>query len=141
MTARRIVLDANILIRAVLGRRARELFEEYGAEIVFFVPEFAFEEAARHLPTIAARRGHDSQLLLEALDSLRVVVEVLEEDAIVPFRNAALARVGSRDPMDWPVVAAALSLDCPVWTEDRDFFGAGVATWTSAQVEIYLRGD
>jgi hypothetical protein len=27
----------------------------------------------------------------------------------------------------------------PFWTEDRDFFGTGVATWTSDRVEIYLR--
>jgi predicted nucleic acid-binding protein len=43
--------------------------------------------------------------------------------------------------MDWPVVAASLALSCPVWTEDHDFFGAGVATWTSANVEIYLCGE
>ena len=55
MTSRRIVLDANILIRAVLGKRVRELVEQYGAEVVFLAPEVAFEEAGRHLPTIAAK--------------------------------------------------------------------------------------
>ena len=44
-----------------------------------------------------------------------------------------------RDPDDWPILAAALALDCPIWTEDRDFFGVGVATWTSDLVEIYMR--
>lgn len=43
--------------------------------------------------------------------------------------------------MDWPVVAAALALNCPIWTEDQDFFGVGVPTWTSARVDVYLRGD
>jgi predicted nucleic acid-binding protein len=43
------------------------------------------------------------------------------------------------DIADWPVVATALLLQCPVWTEDRDFFGSGVATWTTATVEVYLR--
>jgi hypothetical protein len=28
--------------------------------------------------------------------------------------------------------------NCPVWTEDADFFGASVATWTSDRVEMYL---
>jgi len=27
-----------------------------------------------------------------------------------------------------------------VWTEDADFFGTGVATWTSDRVELYLAG-
>lgn len=44
-------------------------------------------------------------------------------------------------PADWPAVAGALQFDCPVWTEDEDFFGSGVATWTTATVEIFLRGE
>ncbi|MDA8246883.1 PIN domain-containing protein, partial [Acidithiobacillus sp.] len=43
-----------------------------------------------------------------------------------------------RDERDWPAVAASLLLDCPIWTEDRDFFGAGVATWTTETISIYL---
>jgi predicted nucleic acid-binding protein len=39
---------------------------------------------------------------------------------------------------DWPVVALALLLECPIWTEDADFFGTGVATWTSNRVHLYF---
>ena len=45
----------------------------------------------------------------------------------------------ARDPEDWPTLAAALLLECPIWTEDQDFFGSGVATWTTATVERFLR--
>jgi NAD(P)-dependent dehydrogenase (short-subunit alcohol dehydrogenase family) len=31
-----------------------------------------------------------------------------------------------------------MTIGCLVWTEDADFFGTGVATWTSDRVEIYL---
>lgn len=141
MTSRRIILDANILVRAVLGKRVRELIEEYGSEVSFFVPELAFEEAERHLPAIAGKRGRDPQALLQSLESLRPIVETVGDEVTLPLRNAALARIGSRDPMDWPVVATSLALGCPIWTEDQDFFGAGVATWTSANVEIYLQGN
>jgi predicted nucleic acid-binding protein len=48
--------------------------------------------------------------------------------------------VGS-DPDDWPVLASALALRCPIWTEDTDFFGCGVATWTSNRVRVFLRRD
>jgi predicted nucleic acid-binding protein len=51
---------------------------------------------------------------------------------------SALARIGGRDPDDWPVLACALLTGSPIWTEDRDFFGAGVATWTTALVELYF---
>lgn len=141
MTTRRIVLDANILIRAVLGVRVRELIEQYGEGTSFFAPDLAFAEAARHLPTIAGKRGADPAPLLDSLRRLHVVVEAVPVDVIAPLEPAAMARIGTRDPMDWPIVAAALTLDCPIWTEDKDFFGAGVATWTSDIVEIYLRGN
>ena len=45
----------------------------------------------------------------------------------------------SRDEEDWPVLAAALALSCAVWTEDTDFFGSGIAVWTSDRIEIFLK--
>jgi predicted nucleic acid-binding protein len=54
------------------------------------------------------------------------------------MKPTALARVSPRDPDDWPVLACALLLNCPIWTDDRDFFGTGVATWTTALVELYF---
>ena len=50
----------------------------------------------------------------------------------------ARQRIARRDEDDWPVLACALALDCPIWTEDTDFFGCGVATWTTDRVELYL---
>lgn len=140
MTARRVVLDANILIRAVLGVRVRELLVRYGRGIEFFTPELGFVEAARHLPTVAAKRGVSAQPLVESLGLLRGVVEQVPAGVTAPLQDVAMERIGSRDPMDWPIVAAALALECPIWTEDKDFFGSGVATWTTDRIEIYLRG-
>ena len=140
MTARRVVLDANILIRAVLGVRVRDLLVRYARDVEFFTPELAFDEAERHLPTIAAKRRISAQPLLESLGLLRGVVEAIPAEVTAPLRDAAMERIGLRDPMDWPIVAAALALECPIWTEDKDFFGSGIATWTSDRIEIYLRG-
>jgi predicted nucleic acid-binding protein len=57
---------------------------------------------------------------------------------IVRMRNLLSQRIAVRDINDWPIVAVALMLDCPIWTEDQDFFGTGVATWTSDRVHLYL---
>ena len=47
--AEMIVLDANILIRAVLGRRVRQLVETYAAQGVrFFAPDIAFDDAHKY---------------------------------------------------------------------------------------------
>jgi len=41
-----IVLDANILIRAILGRRVRELLDRYADQgLRFFAADAAFDEA------------------------------------------------------------------------------------------------
>ncbi|WP_237574045.1 MULTISPECIES: PIN domain-containing protein [Burkholderiaceae] len=31
-----------------------------------------------------------------------------------------------------------MTIGCPVWTEDADFFGTGVATWTTDRIQFYL---
>jgi predicted nucleic acid-binding protein len=46
-----------------------------------------------------------------------------------------------RDPDDWLVVAAALCLKHPIWTEDKDFFGSGIPTWTTDRVHLFLNDD
>jgi predicted nucleic acid-binding protein len=58
-----LVLDANILIRAVLGRRVRELLERYAVRGVrFLAPEAAFEEASKYLPMLLEKRGIPGQV-------------------------------------------------------------------------------
>ena len=140
-TTRPIILDANILIRLVVGERVRALLAAHAARIDFLAPDTAFEEASRHLPPILRARGDDGTATAAALEELEAVTEIVTPvpaSSYEPMRAAALARIGRRDPRDWSVLACALLLDCPVWTEDRDFFGTGVATWTTALVELYF---
>lgn len=66
------------------------------------------------------------------------MVRPIEAEFYRPLERQALARIGERDPDDWPALACALLLACPVWTEDADFFGTGVATWTTSRVKLYL---
>ena len=141
MTSRRIVLDANILIRAMLGVKVGGLLAKYANTIDFCAPSIAFDDADAHLPDIMAKRGIGPAELSLGLDAVRILVEEVPAEATAPMRAEALRRIGRRDPDDWPIIAAALALGCPIWTEDKDFFGAGVATWTSDLVEIYLLGD
>ena len=136
-----MVLVANILMRAVLGRRVRQIIETYSEHAAFFVPDVAFADARRHLPDVVRKRGGDDAAIAATVELLAAVsrnVDEVEAEAYVAHRRAALARIEKRDPDDWPILATAMALDCPVWTEDRDFFGAGVPTWTTDRVEIYL---
>ena len=137
MSARRgLVLDANILIRAVFGERVRAILEQFEDTADFDV---CFDDARRYVSDLCNDRGLDAGLSLSVLDQVGKLVSPVDRSLYVDREEHARKRIQHRDPDDWPVVAVALLLDCPVWTEDADFFGTGVATWTTKTVELYLR--
>ncbi len=140
MSDRAIVLDANILIRAVLGKRVRQLIVDNAQSVQFFSPDVAYADARKYLPALLEKRGIKSESAMAVLDSLQTIVWPLELDIYAVFKSQALQRIAMRDADDWPVLACAMAIGCPVWTEDTDFFGAGVAIWTSDRVELYLAG-
>jgi predicted nucleic acid-binding protein len=139
MPSRSLVVDANILVRAVLGNRVREAIVSFAGTVSFFVPEVAYAEAEEHLATLVIKRGGDPEKALALLHSLGRLVTLIGVESYGKFEAAARERLGSRDPDDWPILASALALGCPIWTEDTDFFGCGVATWTSDRVRMFLR--
>ena len=138
MSGRAIVLDANILIRAVLGTRALALILKNAATVKFFAPDVAYADARKYLPALLAKRGIQGDAALKVLDSLEMVVQPMGVELYEGMQQQALQRIASRDADDWPVLACAMTLGCPVWTEDADFFGTGVATWTSDRVVLYF---
>ena len=134
-----LVLDANILIRAVLGSRVLFLLRKYAEQVEFVAPDAAFQEARENLPGILQRRKMPSAPAMAILDSLGSLVQTAEFEMYARRETLARQRLARRDEDDWPVLAVALNLDCPIWTEDTDFFGCGVATWTTDRVELYLK--
>ena len=140
MSKKAIVLDANILIRAVLGRRVRELIVDNANVVQFFAPDVAYADARKYLPSLLEKRGVESAPEMAVLDALESIVRPLELGVYEGLKTQALQRIAIRDADDWPVLACAMTIGCPVWTEDADFFGTGVATWTSDRVELYLAG-
>ena len=133
-----LVVDANILIRAVLGVRVRSLIVKYGAVVDLFAPDTAWAEAREHLPAILRKRGVPVEAGVSLLNSLEEIIQPVECETYGSFEPVARTRLASRDPDDWPVLATALAPGSPIWTEDNDFFGAGVATWTTDRVELFL---
>lgn len=137
--ARLLVLDANILIRAVLGKRVRTLLAQYCGSAQFLVPVAMFAEAEEHLPAILTKRGIPVADGLSVLNALSGIVQTVDTLTYSAFEKEAKLRLRRRDQEDWPVLATALAFNCPIWTEDSDFFGSGVATWTSDRVEMFLQ--
>ncbi|HYM75857.1 MAG TPA: PIN domain-containing protein [Candidatus Dormibacteraeota bacterium] len=88
---------------------------------------------------MSEQRQVDPNLGLSVLDQMAVLVEQVDRTLYEPYEQLSRERIDRRDPDDWPVVAVALLLHLPIWTEDQDFFGTGIATWTTDRVELYLQ--
>ena len=73
---KRLVLDANILLRGVFGVRVRTLLETYEDRVVFYSPDICFEDARRYIPELAAKRGFDPAVGLLVLEQLGGIVQV-----------------------------------------------------------------
>jgi hypothetical protein len=79
MQRRALVLDANILIRAVLGQRVLRILQAHADSISFFLPEDAYAEAEEH-PALVVKRGGDPSKALRTVMSLAAPVTMVGDD-------------------------------------------------------------
>jgi predicted nucleic acid-binding protein len=108
MSRQALVLDANILVRAVLGQRVFKLLNQYHDTTAFFAPDEAFADADKYLPQIFESRGLDWRVGAAVLNRLPALVQRIEFDVYCEFESSARQRI--RDVRDWPVLATALAV-------------------------------
>lgn len=133
---RAVVADANVLLSALIGGRARLVVASADGPACVATHVVA-EEIARHLPRLAAKRKLDQALLFAVLQVMPVDWRPAAE--YEHRRGEAEMRISARDPDDWPTVALAIALDLPVWSQDKDFVEAGVETFTTGELLDSLR--
>lgn len=98
-----LVLDTNILIRAVLGRRVRHLLVTYEDHAHFFTPDVWLISAQTYLPDLARRRGWSVDETLALLRHVSHFVTSIDAALYADLEAAARARLTGRDEEDWPV--------------------------------------
>ncbi len=126
-----LVADANVLLSAAIGGRAALALQHDNVEQVF-TPAAAYDEVVEYLPSLAEKKRLDLDTLLLAFAALPVtVVERSEYEDKLP---TARRRIGKRDPDDVDVLALALDLKLPVWSNDNDFEDTGVEWHTTAEL-------
>jgi len=119
----RIVADTNILISALLKDHSihAQLIKSKFFSIYF--PEYGLKEIGKYRSYIIAKRKRKSQSL-----SLEFAGRyIMEEIKIAPFdlyrqkiKNASEI-MKEIDEKDAPILALALQLCCPVWSNDKHF--------------------
>ena len=96
MTAGRgLVLDANIPIRAALGRRVRLLLETYEDSVAFYAPDVCFEDARAYIPGVLASRGGDPQAGLAVLQQMELLVQAVDQALYSDFEHLARERMAA----------------------------------------------
>jgi len=126
-----LVIDAAILVAAVRGRSSGALLTAAG-KVILVTTDRVIEEARRRI-ALGLKRP-DLLGLLDDLAELLTIVPVASLEPVIArceetLRGAVPSRNGS--VRDAHVLALAWSVEADVWTTDRDFAGAGVATWST----------
>jgi predicted nucleic acid-binding protein len=127
----RLAADANVLLSAVVGGRARVILTHPGVEGVVTTAS-TIAEVQEYLSLLARKRRLPLDTVLLAAASLPVTV--VERSAYAAKITAATKRLGSRDPDDVELLALALHARIPIWSNDKDFEDAGVDWFTTAQL-------
>ena len=125
----RLVADANVLLSAVIGGRAKAVLEHPSITEVL-TAETTLAELSEYAPQLAAKKRLPQDTVMLAVASLPVIVV---ERAVFEKRiPEARRRIGRRDPDDVELLALALHTSAPVWSNDNDFEDAGVEWFTTA---------
>ena len=127
----RLVADANVLLSAVLGGRARAVLEHPGLTEVL-TAAITLSEVEEYAVQLARKKRLPLDVVLMAVAALPVrVVERTVYQSSIP---EAERRIGRRDPDDVEILALALHTKIAVWSNDNDFEGVGVEWFTTAEL-------
>ncbi len=126
-----LVVDAAILIAAARGRSSGAVLAAARAAVLV-TTDRAIAETRRRID-LGLKRP-ELQPIVDALVAEMTIVPVAAlaeflSEAAVALTDAVASRNGSND--DAHLLALAWSVDADIWTTDRDFAGAGVATWST----------
>ncbi len=123
-----VVADANVILSAIIGKAALKVFTRSVVHVVSAA--ITLDEVWEYLPIMSAAYGIAREVL-EAQFRLLAITEY-KPGQYRRFIPAASRLIGKRDPDDVELLALALYLDIPLWTNDKDFEGAGVECYTTA---------
>jgi predicted nucleic acid-binding protein len=127
----RLAANANVLLSAVIGGRARLVLSHPAVEEVL-TSETVFAEVEEYAAILGQKRKIPEEAVMLAVASLPVSIVVHE----VYARSIAQARkqIEKRDPDDVEILALTLHFKVPLWSNDNDFEGCGVERFTTAEL-------
>jgi predicted nucleic acid-binding protein len=126
-----LVIDAAVLVAAGRGRSSGAILE--AARAAALVTTDRVVQEARRRVELGLKRPD----LLAVIDALAAELTIVPVAALAPL--LASSEVALRDTVpsrngstrDAHVLALAWTVEADMWTTDRDFAGAGTASWST----------
>ena len=127
----KLAADANVLLSAVIGGRARLVLSNPEVEEVLTTAS-VFAEVEEYAAILGQKKKIPPDTLMLAVASLPV--SIVAHDVYGAVDGAARKRIGKRDPDDVELLALALHFKIPLWSNDNDFEDCGVEWFTTAEL-------
>ena len=127
----KLAADANVLLSAVIGGRARLVLSHPEVEEVVTTAS-VFAEVEEYAAVLGGKKRLAPATLMLAVASLPV--SIVAQEIYAGSIAEARRRIGKRDPDDVELLALALHFKVPLWTNDNDFEGCGVEWFTTAEL-------
>lgn len=131
----RLAADANVLLSSILGGRAKLILQHPDVDEVLTAEE-TLAEVQEYAVHLARKKRLPEDLVLLAVTTLPVTV--VGQKLYAGRMAEAARRIGKRDPDDAPILALALALHLPIWSNDKDFEEVGVECYTTERLLRHL---
>lgn len=128
---RSVAADSNVLLSAAVGHAARRVFERT-PKLFVVTTEANLAEVQAYLPSMAQAYGLDLVEVQEALTALPI--KLYTESQYRSRLPQARKYLQERDPDDVALAALALTLQIPIWSNDRDFQDLPIETYPTAKL-------
>jgi predicted nucleic acid-binding protein len=131
----KLAADANVLLSAILGGRA-ELVLHHPAIQEILTTDHTFAEVEEYAPVLAKKRGIPLDIVILAVAALNITI--VDSSTYKRKLPEAFRQIGDRDPDDTELLALALQLKIPIWSNDQDFKSAKVELFSTEEALRHL---
>ena len=114
----RLILDSNIIFSALIRNGiSQEIILNKNFD--FFAPAFTLSEIDKYASEICKKSKMNENQLQILLNKLFCYITIINPAVYAKFFNEASILI--MDKKDIPFLACALALNCPIWSEDKEF--------------------
>lgn len=133
----KLAADANVLLAALIGGRARQVLGHPHVEEVLTTAA-TLAGVQEYAGQLAAKKRLPVDLVLLAAATLPVTTA--PRSSYSSSLPEAREQIAQRDPEDVEILALAIHFNLPVWSNDNDFEDTRVVWYTTASLLARLEG-